>query len=284
MFRVRLFPIVAVTALAGAAADAAAEVIRFPNGAVLQGDVIAADGHRLTVRRYDNAGVVTLAWSQILEADRHRLQPRAEAAPVEPEVRAPRELTEEERFERLVAQVKPRFFSALRLVVNKRARAKHDVVGGVQEEFSLRDAKAWATKEAGKEAAEMVAGALDISVEDVRAAFAQRKSFDYRRATYGDGTFTVEASPLPRGRWNLKSPDAWWKQARASTRAQWLTAYYAEQAGEMQILRIDTRPCSGCGGRGALPFINPGSERAGTQWRPCHRCHGVRHDRTVVYR
>ncbi|MHC5019410.1 MAG: DnaJ-like cysteine-rich domain-containing protein [Planctomycetota bacterium] len=223
---------------------------------------------------------------------------------------------EEQRNKYLESQVKPRFFNALRLVVNKRSREKYDVVDGIKEEFTLKAAKTWARKEAGKEAAAIVAEQLQITADEVKDVFARRRSFDFRRATYGDGTFIVEKAnvslpksgsssqlaKLLKGRGvnpgalnkllggqqnakkNLKTPDDWWKKASTSKRSQWMTAYYAENGGDMEIVRIDTRNCSTCGGKGYLTFMTPGAEVGGMKYRHCPRCHGLGHDRTAVYR
>ena len=63
-----------------------------------------------------------------------------------------------------------------------------------------------------------------------------------------------------------------------------ITAYFAENGGDMEIVRIDTRNCSNCGGKGYLTFMTPGSATGGMKYRHCPRCHGNGHDRTVVYR
>jgi hypothetical protein len=230
--------------------------------------------------------VVRLAWAQILEADRVALQPVAEeSGATESERPKRRELTEEERLDRLAVKVKSAFHFALRRVIQTRAREKFDVVEGVKQPFTLKAAQAWARKEAATLAATRVAEELggdgELEAAEVLALFARRRSYEFRRGAYGDGTFIVERSPFPRAK--LQTGEAWWSGASASTRTRWLTAYCAEFGGHMTVLRIDHRNCHDCGGRGTHRVLVPGSDR-GIEHRPCRRCHGVRHDRTVVYR
>lgn len=223
---------------------------------------------------------------------------------------------DEQRTKYLESQVKPRFFNALRVEINKRARTKFDEVDGIKEEFTLKAAQTWARKEAGKAAAAVVAEQLQITADEVKDVFARRRSYDFRRATYGDGTFIVEKAnvQMPQANNNaalakllkgrgvnpgalnkllggqqnaksgLKTPDDWWNAASTSRRSQWITAYYAENGGDMEIVRIDRSNCSNCGAKGYLTYLSPGSETGGTKYRHCPRCHGNGHDRTVVYR
>ena len=45
---------------------------------------------------------------------------------------------EEQRGKYLESQVKPRYFSALRITINKRAREKYTKVEGIKEPFTLK--------------------------------------------------------------------------------------------------------------------------------------------------
>lgn len=210
----------------------------------------------------------------------------------------------------LEAQVKPRFFTALRLAIQKRAREKYDMIENQREEFSLKAAKNWARKECGKLAADDVAAQLKITADQVKEVLSGLKTYDYLHANYGDGTFIVEKANvnlpnqnqgnalqnLLRGRQQggqqpqqqpkeeLQTPDDWWAKASSSKRVTWLTAYYAEYSGEMSIIRIDSVPCVTCGGKGYQTYLAPGSAEGGTRYKICPRCHGVAHDRKIVYR
>jgi len=43
-------------------------------------------------------------------------------------------------------------------------------------------------------------------------------------------------------------------------------------------------PCVTCGGKGYQTYLAPGSGEGGTKYKICPRCHGVAHDRKIVYR
>ncbi len=231
---------------------------------------------------------------------------------------------EAKRTEYLNAQVPLRWFGLLRKLLTDRSYQKQveNPENKVKEDFTLAHAKNFSRKAVGKEVGDGIAGALGIAADEVRTIFAGRKSFDYKRANYGSGTFIVEKSSLPiagassgnvadqlgkllgggkataedlkrflpqgqqqgKGQ-QLETADQWWNRQQASDRFQWMMAFYAENSGEMVIVRIESPACSGdCAGKGYYTYLTPGAEVGGTKYAICPRCHGVGHDRVVVFK
>ncbi len=160
----------------------------------------------------------------------------------------------------------------------------------VQEDFTVAHAKDFAQKTLAREVPECVAEDLGTSVEDARAIFAERKGYDRHRARYVDGTFIIEKLPVRggagagRGPQGLDSSESWWARQGASVRAQWMLAFWAENSGDGIMIRIEQPPCSECGGRGYRTIFALGAAGGGQRYEICLRCHGLGHDRVVVFR
>lgn len=229
---------------------------------------------------------------------------------------------EEKRKAYLDGQVLRLWMTQLRGLVNKRALAKETIGENQQKtEFLLNDAKTWARKALPKEIAEAVAKVLAIPVDETKDVFARRKTYNLTRASYGGGTFIVEQANLtvPGGAGNLagqlgkllppgvnpgqlgkllpqqgqqgqpkamQTPDDWWKKADGSERRDWMTAFYAENGGDMEVVRVESKACNTCAGKGYKTYLAPGANAnaGGTRYEICARCHGVGHDRVVVFR
>ena len=78
-------------------------------------------------------------------------------------------------------------------------------------------------------------------------------------------------------------PAAFWADWSALSRTQWITAYYAENVGDMRLMRASLQPCRECGGAGALEQ-STASANAGTRLVQCHICQGIPVRRRVSYR
>jgi hypothetical protein len=81
------------------------------------------------------------------------------------------------------------------------------------------------------------------------------------------------------------SPEDWWKTASASTRFQWLLAFYAEFSGDFDLVRVNFDKCSTCNGDGYVEITELGSGSKGqNQRRKCPTCHGVLVRRSIFFR
>lgn len=80
-------------------------------------------------------------------------------------------------------------------------------------------------------------------------------------------------------------PEEWWKSARTNERVGFLMALFAERSGKMEVIGLDKRACSLCGGKGFLEFFanNAGGDQdeGGVA---CPRCKTLTFDRIVVFR
>ena len=70
---------------------------------------------------------------------------------------------------------------------------------------------------------------------------------------------------------------------------QWMLAYYAENSGDLEIVRVEKKPCPNCGGKGYVTFLAAGGSQAnaeggGTQRTMCLRCQGLGSDKVVVFK
>jgi hypothetical protein len=83
-------------------------------------------------------------------------------------------------------------------------------------------------------------------------------------------------------------PNAFWKDYEIAGRAQWILAYFVENAGIFQIDRIRFENCRECGGTGARDLLDTGSaisgDAAGERLVPCPTCHTLGRVRRVRYR
>ncbi len=80
-----------------------------------------------------------------------------------------------------------------------------------------------------------------------------------------------------------------WKTLSSSARRYWLIAYYAENAGHLDVRsKPELRNCSECAGTGAHQVIYTGSARAGAssglRLVTCGACHGIGRVRRIRYR
>jgi hypothetical protein len=194
----------------------------------------------------------------------------------------------------------------------------------LEKELKLADAKTWANKDLTEEILAKVSEKRRLDTSDIKTAFEERKVFNVYKGNYGTGTFIVEKSSGSRsgssgiiddlgkrlgldsatrdkvkGMFDSKkgkssskkkqlSPDDWWEAATSDMKYQWLLAYYAENAGDMEIVRTEYRPCTGCRGKGYTSFLTAGGgasrEQTGTQHEMCKRCQGLGKDKIIVFK
>jgi tetratricopeptide (TPR) repeat protein len=188
-------------------------------------------------------------------------------------------------------------------------------------ELSLADAKKWAQRELSQEILAKLGEVHHIDPSEIKDTFDNRKTYVYRKSYYGTGTFIVQKSSSSGGssgssivdqlgekmglgkeaREKVKeafgfntakkkssskaaTPEEWWKGANTSTKTHWITAYYAENSGDIEIVRVDYQPCPECGGKGYKKYIAAGASKEGTKYTPCKRCQGLGKFRVVVYK
>ncbi len=82
------------------------------------------------------------------------------------------------------------------------------------------------------------------------------------------------------------SPDQWWQSTSASSRYQWLLAFYAEYSGDFELVKVYFNNCPTCNGDGFQEIIELGasSTSGGQKRKKCSTCHGVRVKRSLFFR
>lgn len=77
------------------------------------------------------------------------------------------------------------------------------------------------------------------------------------------------------------TPDEWWAAATTDERQHFLTAYYAENAKQLKVLRAKPRNCRFCEGLGTIEMMNDKGE---VEARTCQTCKGLKYERLVNFR
>ncbi|GEM_PF-3027192 len=206
------------------------------------------------------------------------------------------------------------WYKYLRWILRKRA---------LDKEMKLADAKKILHKELTEEIVAKIVEDRGLKEDEIKNAFEEREVYNVHKATYGTGTFIVEKGSrygksgssglidelgkrfgIPQGmvdqakkkygksssgkKQKTLSPEEWWKVATADMKFQWMLAYYAENSGVMQIVRIEEKPCPPCQGRGYVTYIAAGGgssgDKDGMRHSICTRCQGLGKDRIVVYK
>lgn len=80
----------------------------------------------------------------------------------------------------------------------------------------------------------------------------------------------------------LQTEDEWWKDVPSSTRKLWITSYYVENAGDMELVGAYTRNCPTCGGRGTIAVQSSSGNKVVKV--KCPTCHGTQFLRVIRYR
>jgi hypothetical protein len=78
------------------------------------------------------------------------------------------------------------------------------------------------------------------------------------------------------------SPDEWWAAASTDDKVAWLSSYYAEFSGQIQLLRARPRSCRTCDAVGTIQQMN--QEKGEMEAVPCPTCKGLKAERLVNYR
>ncbi|MHC4779323.1 MAG: hypothetical protein ACYTFG_12175 [Planctomycetota bacterium] len=194
----------------------------------------------------------------------------------------------------------------------------------LDKELKLADAKKWVQKDLTREILGFVSERRNLEESDIKTAFEERKVFNVHKGNYGTGTFIVEKSSRygggssgviddlgkrlgldkatrdkvkgmfdsTKGKSSSKkkqlSPDDWWEASTADMKYQWMLAFYAENSGDMEVVRSEYKPCTNCRGKGFTSFLAAGGgssgKETGTQHQMCKRCQGLGKDKVIVFK
>ena len=77
------------------------------------------------------------------------------------------------------------------------------------------------------------------------------------------------------------TPDQWWTSAPTEDRVRWLTSYYAEFGGHLDVLRAKPRNCRVCDASGVVSGFN---EKGEVVMITCTTCKGLKYERIVNFR
>ncbi|MHC4942634.1 MAG: hypothetical protein ACYTG7_06380 [Planctomycetota bacterium] len=79
-----------------------------------------------------------------------------------------------------------------------------------------------------------------------------------------------------------RSPEDWWRNESAANRKRFIIAFYAEESGDMKIMRVKLNPCRNCNGEGWLEQISTTGEDE--KKIPCELCKTLGVERTVFFK
>jgi hypothetical protein len=175
----------------------------------------------------------------------------------------------------------------------------------------------------------------EVTPEEVRRYWLERKDVRVHKASYGEGTWLLGVEGADRGLPEAEQPEEqlsevdqqrkqieerlkrflqnremagrkmkveggateederglFWSDTTAAERAQWILAYYAENGGDMAVVRFEVRDCIACGGKGIREVLNVNAApprieegQSGEESIVCPLCRGVGRTRRVAYK
>lgn len=211
-----------------------------------------------------------------------------------------------EKAQKTFAQRRGEFF-ALEAKINFPKIVIKLIKDKVQEkDIALSDASAWTRRElpelAFQELAERFARRDDVTPEEARQFWDNRRKSGWRTVTYGSGTFIVMPAKIqpPKRRANTKrrrnqgaapkvtlpkppTRDQWWEtKADTKERTNWIMAFFVENSGLFEVAdEPKLTPCPQCNGMGRESMrVQTGD----TVKFICRRCAGSQNDKRVKYR
>ncbi len=78
------------------------------------------------------------------------------------------------------------------------------------------------------------------------------------------------------------TPDGWWASVSIDDKVAWLSGYFAEFSGQVNVVRAKPRPCRTCDALGTVDQLN--EEKAQIEAVTCPTCKGLKIERLVNYR
>lgn len=175
----------------------------------------------------------------------------------------------------------------------------------------------------------------EVTPEEVRRYWLERKGTRVHKASYGEGTWLLGREGADKGMPEAEEPEQelteverqrkqiderlkrfmqnrdtasrkakqesgepeederalFWSDTTAAERAQWILAYYAENGGDMNVVRFEVRNCIECDGKGIRGVLNvnaapprPEEGQDAEESVVCPLCRGVGRTRRVAYR
>jgi tetratricopeptide (TPR) repeat protein len=175
----------------------------------------------------------------------------------------------------------------------------------------------------------------EVTPEDVRRYWLERKNTRVHKASYGEGTWLLGREGADKGLAEEAKPEKelteveqqrkqieerlkrfmqnrdtasrkakqesgepeederalFWSDTTAAERAQWILAYYAENGGDVAVVRFEVRNCIECDGKGIRGVLNvnaapprPEEGQDAEESIVCVLCRGVGRTRRVAYR
>lgn len=175
----------------------------------------------------------------------------------------------------------------------------------------------------------------EVTPEEVRRFWLERKDTRVHKASYGEGTWLLGREGATRDLPQAAKPEEqlsevdqqrkqieerlkrfmenremagrklkveggateederglFWSDTTAAERSQWILAHYAENAGDMSVVRLEVRNCIECDGKGIRGVLNvnaapprPEEIQGGEESILCVLCRGVGVTRRVVYK
>ncbi len=80
-----------------------------------------------------------------------------------------------------------------------------------------------------------------------------------------------------------QTPDQWWMNAKEKQRRSFLLAYYAENSGDMKIVKVRLMNCPYCCGKGYFEHFTQGTEGESNK-EVCTVCKTIKYYRVVLYK
>lgn len=176
---------------------------------------------------------------------------------------------------------------------------------------------------------------VEVTPEEVRRYWLERKDTRVHKASYGEGTWLLGREGADRGLPEAEQPQEqlseveqqrkqiedrlkrflqnremagrkakveeggaeederqlFWADTTNAERAQWILAHYAENGGDMAVVRFEVRNCIECDGKGLRGVLNvnaapprPEEGQSAEESIVCPLCRGVGRTRRVVYK
>ena len=216
-----------------------------------------------------------------------------------------------ERLEDLRGEFNQRRMTQLQLMAGRRfVKIMQDVISDKVREkgVAITDVTGWTRRELPDQAFETLAGKAmggldDVTPEEAKSLWEGRPKRQWKRVTYGGGTFIVDPPKIkpPKrrrtsrsgggagkagggGQVDIPTPptrDQWWEKAALREREQWVLAYVVERSELFELGEREYRPCPMCNGVGLLTKT---LQTGDTMSYLCTRCGGAQQDVIVKYR
>jgi len=140
----------------------------------------------------------------------------------------------------------------------------------------------------GPERAKMIPEKVDEKEKEEEEEEAEVKTTDQRlkKALEELKKQRVKYSSQKRSRIRVedigRSPEEWWATETTTNRQNLIVAFYAEESGDMKILKVWLNQCNPCNGKGWLEKLSTSGEK--DQKFPCEVCKTLGVERTIRFK